>query len=278
MKKILILGASGVVGKPLFDTLKADYDVHGTYNRNKPVHACDNHWHHYDTAATSRLKAIMDEVAPDLVISSLNANFEQQLEAHKFLCSTSVQVVFISTANVFDGDIRGQHPESKATYPVSRYGRFKQACEAMFPSSLVIRLPKILDPATIDKWIQDAITGQPTIYSNLFVNFNTPENVANAIKYCVDVGMTGVQHLVSADCITVEDAVKHVLALRGTSAEYTPALLTIESYCELLGCDDPKLLRHSGDNIFNLGMICTNDDILSRFSITCADAIAEVCA
>jgi len=34
MKKILILGASGVVGKPLFHALQGDYDVHGTYYSN----------------------------------------------------------------------------------------------------------------------------------------------------------------------------------------------------------------------------------------------------
>lgn len=35
LKKILILGASGLVGRVLCNELKNDYNVYGTYNNNK---------------------------------------------------------------------------------------------------------------------------------------------------------------------------------------------------------------------------------------------------
>jgi len=274
--KILILGASGTVGNPLFHTLKCetDYEIHGTFHKNKPTDAVSNHWHEYNTADNTRLKSILKSINPDIIISSLNANFEEQLDAHKHIQETKAHIIFISTANVFDGDIRGGHTEDKATYPISNYGKFKETCEAMFPKGLIIRLPKILDAATVEKWTHDALTGQSPIYSNLYMSLNTPQNVADAIKFCIDTGKMGTLHLTSTDSISIDCAVRQMLAHKGIPANYTPAELSIQSYCNLLGCHNPEQLRHNNDNTFRLGLTSKNRDIISRFQISCAEAVA----
>jgi len=189
-------------------------------------------------------------------------------------------MIFISTANVFDGDVTGQHSETETPYPISQYGKFKQACEVFLQTGLgdkclIIRLPKIMDSETAAKFLKQAETGDPSVYENLYMSFNTAENVANAIKYCVDTGKNGVLHLTSHDSISINECINLLLAQAGKKAGYTPQKLTVESFCTLLGCDTPDLLRHNADGQFRMDLICADTDISARFAISCKEILSS---
>jgi len=276
--KILILGASGTVGKPLFQVLSEKYEVSGTFNRNKPTDIDDEYWHKFDITDISSLNTLLETVRPNLIISSLTGNFEQQLEVHKqlekYLQNTHGRIIFISTANVFDGDVRGQHSEADTPYPISQYGKFKQTCEKLLQKGLgdrclIIRLPKIMDSQTVAEFLKQAETGNPPVYANLYMSFNSAKNVANTIKYCVDTNKHGVLHLTSSDSISISQCMDLLLTQTGKKAGYTPQHLTVESFCSLLGCNEPSLLRHNADGEFRMDLICTDADISSRFGISC---------
>ena len=299
--KILILGASGTVGKPLFYTLSEKYEVHGTFNRNKPTDVPDAYLHKFDISDIASLDAILSAVKPNLIISSLAGNFEQQLEIHKhlekYLWEADGRMIFISTANVFDGDVTGQHSEAKAPHPISQYGKFKQACEALLQMGLgdrclIVRLPKIMDNKTAAQFLKQAETGDPPVYENLYMSFNTAKNVANAIKYCVDTDKCGVLHLTSHDSISISECMELLLAqadkearlrarfvqnnfLADKKAGYTPQRLTVDSFCALLGCDDLSLLRHNTDNEFRMDLVCTDVNISARFGISCKEIFSS---
>jgi len=276
--KILILGASGTVGKPLFQMLSEAYEVHGTFNQNQPKNMDDKHWHKFDITDNTGLDTLCETIQPKLIISSLTGNFEQQFEIHKqlekYLQKTSGRIIFISTANVFDGDVRGQHSEADAPYPISQYGKFKHACETLSQAGLgdrclIIRLPKIMDSKTAAEFIKQAETGSPPVYENLHMSFNTAENVANAIKYCVDIGKHGVLHMTSSDSVSISECMHLLLAQTDKKAGYTPQRLTVKSFCTLLGCDDPSVLRHNADNEFRMDLVCADANISSQFGISC---------
>ena len=276
--KILILGASGTVGKPLFQVLSEEYEVFGTFNRNKPTGINDKYWRKVDISDISSINTILEATEPDLIISSLTGNFEQQLEVHKqlenYLLKTSGRMIFISTANVFDGDVRGRHSEADSPYPISQYGKFKQTCEELLQTRLgdkclVIRLPKIMDSETATEFIKQAETGDPPVYANLYMSFNTATNVANAIKYCIDTRKHGVLHLTSHDSIPISKCMDLLLAEANKKAGYTPQHLTVESFSSLLGCNEPGLLQHNADGEFRMDLICTDSDIASRFGVSC---------
>jgi len=279
--KILIFGASGTVGKPMFQALSKEHEVYGTYNSNKPEDALDSFWHCFSVAANNTsLKTLLDFVKPDLIISSLVGDFEMQLQAHKhmgeYLRQTAGRIVFLSTANVFDGDTRGAHSEKTAPYPISKYGSFKLECETYLQNELdnrclIVRLPKIMDEITAVAWRTQAKTGTPPVYENLYMSFNTAENVANTIKYCINIEKSGVLHLTSSDSISISKGME-LLGTKTTSCKQ----LTIESYCDIFNCKDYNLLRHDGDNIFKLDLVCTDEDISSRFMISCEEVFRSL--
>ena len=287
--KILILGVSGTVGKPLYISLSEEYDVHGTFCKNLPSDISSEHLHKFDIADSIGLVTLMETINPDLVVSSLTGNFEQQLSVHQTLenylrKNTSGRMIFISTANVFDGDVRGQHSEKTAPHPISSYGKFKQNCEEFLQDKLgdrclVIRLPKILDKTATQDWYEHAKTGiakpghNPVIHENLYFSLNTAENVANAIRYCVGVEKSGVLHLTSCDFMSIDDCMKFILAQKNDVSGYTSQTLTIESYCNALGSNDLTILRHNSDNKFCLSLVCDDADISARFRLTCEDVI-----
>jgi len=279
--KILILGASGEVGKPIFSLLSEKHDVYGTYKKNKPADLCAGKLYHFDITNYNELNKILENINPDLIISSLTGNFEEQIETHrileKFLRENNKRIIFISTANVFDGDVRGGHPEEATPCPISNYGRFKQACEEMLlaglgENCLIIRLPKILSKWSAEKWFKSQEKG----FGNLYFSFNTADNVSRAICYCVEGGKNGILHLTSTDNISLEDSMKLFFTKKGIQADYMAEQLTIENYCDILGCDSPEFLRHNFDNRFDLSLICSDDEISSRFGLTCEECINSV--
>ncbi|MCL1788712.1 MAG: sugar nucleotide-binding protein, partial [Defluviitaleaceae bacterium] len=248
----------------------------------KPAGADDAYWHKLDISDVSGLERILEITAPHVVVSSLIGDFKRQMDIHRYLAAylkkTGGRIIFVSTANVFDGDVRGRHGEGDKTYPISNYGKFKQACEALLQGALgekclVVRLPKIMDKKTAASFLKQAETGEPPVYKNLYMSFNTAQNVADALAYCVGTEKAGVLHLTSVDAMSISRCMDILLARAGKARGYTPQRLTVESFCGLLGCDEPKLLRHNGDGAFCMDLICTDPDITDKFAISCREAL-----
>jgi len=278
---ILIFGASGLVGSAIHRVLSDDYNVHGVFNKNAPENYCDETWHKCDISDIARVNELLSSTTPELIISSLTGDFQQQTTAHKvmaeYLNNTGGRMIFISTANVFDGATGGNHSENASPYPLSQYGDFKKNCEEMLRKKLgskclVARLPKITSKDDATKIAQHISQGKG-FYKNLFFNYNTPENVAAALKYCIEKNKSGVVHLVSHDYIADDEQSKQILAKAGLQPDFQTHEFTPESYCALMGHNDTSKLRPSNDGNFYLTMTCTDVDINANFSISCSAAI-----
>jgi len=283
--KILILGASGTVGGVLCNVLSNEYETYGTYNKKKPDNANEKYWLKYDIADKGLTDDMLGTVKPDIVISSLTGNFENQLHAHermiKYLKQHSGFCIFLSTANVFDGSPDGCHSEADSPYPFSDYGKYKVKCEEMIKSldedkNLIVRLPKILAKHKTADTIQHVKSGHP-IYSNLYMNLNTDENVASAVQYCIDINKSGILHLTSHDDMSVDECFKLLLKQNNESIDYEPEILIVEKYCSIFNREDVSALRVSGDNNFYLTLKSIDTDISMKFGLSCHDAISQTC-
>ena len=238
---------------------------------------------HWEMENTEYLRAFLQKINPDLIISSLTGNIKQQYAAHVilkgFLDETGGRIVFISTANVFDGALIGDNTEKDTPCPASKYGCFKVACEELFGNlnerSLNVRLPKILAQKDADYMVEQAVSGKP-VYSNLYFNLSTPSYAVVAIKYCVDQEKYGVMHLVSNDNISVDECTCSIMSQMGKSDGYTPQILAPKALCEMYELLDASQLRLSKDGNMYLTMVCMDVDIATQFNFSCEDVISTL--
>ncbi|CAH9067204.1 dTDP-4-dehydrorhamnose reductase [Pseudoalteromonas holothuriae] len=139
MQKIMITGATGLLGRTLYNTLINDFEVIGTgFSRAKaPLHSLDlgnQHAvidfleHHKPDAlvhAAAERKPDVCEAAPEQTIA-LNVAASEFLA--KQCAQRGIHFIFISTDYVFDGKAP-PYLESAQTAPLNLYGRTKQQAE-----------------------------------------------------------------------------------------------------------------------------------------------------
>lgn len=213
----------------------------------------------WDMTEVGTLIAILEEIKPSVVISSLTGNFDAQIAAHeelaKFLQQTNGRVIFMSTANVFDGAPSGGHKATDLPYPISAYGKFKVTCENLLQNALgdrclIIRLPKIQTADFEEFMLKHATEGKPVL-ANLYMNFCAPEDVAATVKRAIKAGLSGILHQGGSKPLSIHEFVSSL----GRGVNYTSATLSLEEYCKELGCDNPNLLKISDNGNFYLTLI-----------------------
>ncbi|HWT27428.1 MAG TPA: sugar nucleotide-binding protein, partial [Mobilitalea sp.] len=150
--KVLILGATGLVGKALMKELPYGYDVYGTYH-SASNDSADNHMFQLSVQDTDRLVRLLEQINPDIVISCLRGEFNKQLELHRKLAlvlsvKENSRLLFCSTANVFDALTDRPHYEADELRSDSDYGQYKIECEKQIKGilkdrAIILRLPML---------------------------------------------------------------------------------------------------------------------------------------
>ena len=211
--RILVLGASGLVGKALINELQVDFEVYGTYN-SKEIAIKPNNSYQFSVGDTNRLKEILVEVRPNIIISMLRGDYNHQLAVHKelayYLNNINGRLYYGSTANVFDNSTDKPHTEKDEPNASSEYGIYKMNCEKLLKDILaekciILRLPMIMGKnegryINLKNDIED--NKEVTLYTNLFLNTNTDVMLAKQIHYIISKGLTGNFHLASNDLMT----------------------------------------------------------------------------
>ncbi len=149
MEKILVLGASGTVGAAVFRQLSQNdmFDVYGTYFRKES----DNpRMRFFSLENHEQINDLLEEIAPNIVISALRGDFQRQMEAHalaaEYLRNNQGRMLYFSTVNVFDGNLVSSHYENDCPESVSEYGKFKILCEnrlreILGNQAVILRIP-----------------------------------------------------------------------------------------------------------------------------------------
>lgn len=224
MERILILGASGLVGKALSKELNKKYGVYGTYNRNKILSINSTY---YDMSKVHKIADILNKVKPSRIVYCLTGDFSTQIELlnelTKYLIPINGRIYFCSTGNVFDGDTTVSHYKNQEPIAESDYGKFKIECEEILRKNLndngiVFRLPMIWGKhstrlnaliAALEK------NEKIDVYTNLYINNNTDEMLAKQICYIIENDLKGIFHLGSSEVINYYEFVKKVITNLG---------------------------------------------------------------
>ena len=224
MKRILILGASGFIGRALYKELNSYYDTFGTYFNTRDYN--DNrHFFHFDVNRGG-LETIIKEVKPKLIISALRGPFEGLIETHKMLIGlikrSDCRLVFLSSANVFDAFEHFPSYEYDKTLSESIYGRFKIGIEKdlmRLPTSkyVLARLPMVfgnqcprMDELDLSVRKDQAIE----VFPNTIINVNNDVKLSQQIHFIINQKLTGIFHLGSIDLINHYEFIKNLTARR----------------------------------------------------------------
>lgn len=164
MKRVLILGAAGMLGHKLLQRLAGRFDVVGAARRRTPVLdelsrlASVEIVENFEAEDVESVATILDRFPADVVVNcvgiikqrsdakdairsiQINSLFPHQLSA---LCEArNARLVHLSTDCVFSGRA-GMYAESDVPDPVDVYGRSKLLGEVAAPNSLTIRTSMI---------------------------------------------------------------------------------------------------------------------------------------
>ena len=158
--RILILGASGLIGHKLLQKLSIDFDVYATLHRSKenyglmPLFSGQNIIDKVDVSDFENLRGILDTVNPNVILNcigitprkdeindlykviKINALFPHQLA--NWAKANNKRVIHFSTDCVFNGST-GNYTENSLTTAEDVYGRTKALGEINYSHSLTIR-------------------------------------------------------------------------------------------------------------------------------------------
>jgi dTDP-4-dehydrorhamnose reductase len=216
--RVFIVGASGFVGRILFEYLSREHEAYGSFYSN-PVERLI----HLDMTDLKAVKEILTSLKPDVIIHpAANPNVEYceehpmetwqvNVEGSKNLIGIAREIgakfVYFSSDYVFDG-ANGPYSEDDVPNPINEYGLQKLAVEKLINSldnyliiritvvyglelrgkNFVMGLIKNLKNGDFTKVPCDQI-GSPT-YAN---------NMVQAVKELIEADKTGIYHVAGTD-------------------------------------------------------------------------------
>ena len=208
---VLVLGGSGLAGSAMMKALQAaGHSVSGTCRTPREDGGTPNLLH-FDLDEPQSIVPLLENTRPDAVISCLRGDFTRQLETHRlladFLHQHSGKLIYLSTANVFDGDLSRPHYEGDALCSDSAYGQFKIACEQLLQARLgkncvILRPPEIWgrDCPRLRTLVKSIHEGTPLqTYENLSVNYTMDTQIARWTVYILEHDLRGVFHVGTQD-------------------------------------------------------------------------------
>ena len=175
-KKILILGASGFIGRALSERLGNEQCM-CTYNSGKKLvngihfNILADSIANIDTSAVSHAVVLFGVTNPDHCASNRELSDAVNICGVKRvldeLGERQIPCIFASSEVVFDG-LKGDYVESDLPHPILRYGIQKRIVEEYiaekWPLATSIRIAKVYgtrpgDKSLLDGWFQQALLG-----------------------------------------------------------------------------------------------------------------------
>lgn len=229
-QRIVILGASGFIGNAIYKELCSYFNTFGSYHTSSNLYKDNQHFFQYDHEQDD-IYEILENLKPNVVISSLRGNFNSQILAHQhileYVKTHKCRLIFLSSANVFDAYSKYPSYEKDKTLSESIYGRFKIKIEnaiMRLPKKkwTILRLPMVLgsNSPRIEEIKLNLKEKQPIeVFPNLVMNVTTDDKVTQQIHYIINRKKTGIYHLGSTDLVHHDDFIKDLINSMG---DYKP--------------------------------------------------------
>jgi len=226
LKKVLITGASGLLGRKLARALSEEYRVIPTHS----THPVNPDSMRMDIVDGSEVVGVLSEVRPELILHAAAETNVDKCETNRELAwsvnaigtrniasacgKIGAKLVYVSTDYVFDGE-KGHYSEEDKANPVNYYGVTKLEGERfvreLCGDYVIVRTsvlygwhPNRLNFAT---WVIDSLKSGMRI-SVAEDHYNSPtlaDNLAEAILKIVEADATGLYHIAGSERISRYD-------------------------------------------------------------------------
>ena len=226
MPRLLITGASGLLGANLVLAAHEDHEVIAVYHRH-PIELEGVQSMSADLSEPGVAKELFNRFQPDCVVHGaaatdvdaceddpdtafrLNSTMAGYVAAAA--ADTQARLIHISTDAVFDGGA-WHYSESDPTEPVNTYGRSKLEGEKIvtqaYPQSTIVRTniygwnaqPKF----SLAEWFLDHLERgmNTTGFSNVFFSPILVNDLIDRLIQLLKINNSGIIHLAGADCIS----------------------------------------------------------------------------
>ena len=226
VKNALVLGASGTVGTAVFKLLSCEKNLKtiGTYFSSNQEDSPD--LIHFSVEFPNDINSILKLVHPDIVISSLRGNFDKQTITHeniaKYLITNNGRLIYLSTANVFDGSWNHPHYEDDTEISNSDYGQFKIQCEALLRNrmgdrAILLRLPFVWgrNSPRLREVKSGCDIGKLKIYTDFYSNHVSDMQIAQMIQWIIKEDKIGIFHVGTSDVINYQCFIERLITTMG---------------------------------------------------------------
>ena len=166
----------------------------------------------FSVETPEKIRSILQETKPQVILSCLRGDFQKQMEVHKLLSDyirekEERRLLYFSSANVFDNVPEKPHYEEDQVSAQSEYGQFKAACEELLRTGLgkqavILRLPMVLDgecPRIRELKEKDRSGEQIPLYKNVYVNLTAPEQICRCVQDILEKDLQGIFHIGTDD-------------------------------------------------------------------------------
>lgn len=244
--RVLVTGAAGMLGSGLVPAfVAAGHDVVATdinLRNPSPWGAAGPRISRLDVRDWDDIKGAFDQIEPDLVChlaAETSLEYSDANEEHAFATNTlatkfvameagrrDVDLVYISTAGVFDGRKAGPYHEWDSPNPLNTYGKAKYEGELMVERyaarSYIVRAGWMVgggakDHKFVAKIIEQIRAGKPTLYA-VGDKLGTPTYVPDFARTLLDLLATesfGRYHMVCEGGGSRYDVAREILAICG---------------------------------------------------------------
>lgn len=229
-KRVLILGASGFIGNALYKELLPYFDVYGTFFSANDFYEQNEVFFKFD-ANKDDVDTLLNLIKPNVIISCFKANLASSLKVHQQLMgytmvSLNCRLLYVSTAQVFDGAMDFPATEKDKPLAISTIGKHSLSIEkilAQLPQEkqVIVRLPLVLGinaPRIIQ--LKESLKNRTLfeVYPNLVVNVTTDLKLSQQIHYIINQKKQGIFHLGTTDLIHYSDLFEEITEKLGLAS------------------------------------------------------------
>ena len=230
--QILITGGTGLLGKTLFETAPADWNVTATHHKSLPPSEWRNRFLPMELCDPVSVDEVFRRTRPEIVIHTASVGSVDEAELHpERVRQVNVEgarrvgeacqrarsfLITISSNAVFDGNLP-PYSEGSPTRAMSRYGRFKIEIEEWAKQSgldhLIVRpiliygwpLPGGRGNA-VTRWLEDMERGKPVrVAADITSMPLLAADCAKAIWKAAQQKLQGILHLAGPDRISLAE-------------------------------------------------------------------------
>jgi dTDP-4-dehydrorhamnose reductase len=227
-QKLLVIGASGLLGSKLYVQAASKYDVSGSYN---PEVDGKSSWRlePLDIGSKDDVEKLFEKVRPDVAIlcaamTNVDACETKPLIANRVNATgpelvarscrkMDVRLVHVSTDYVFDGRKTRKYTEKDVPMPISVYGSSKLSGERAVLSTLpeaVVARPAVLygwnpldDKDNFVTWVLKKLRKgeRVTMFEDQWISPTFADDLARTLLDLAGMDVKGIWHVSGPDCL-----------------------------------------------------------------------------